>query len=210
MEFSVIWLLSIFMNNYKIPDYYADYAKKLKYRSRAAFKLLEIQQKFNIIKKYDIVADLGSAPGSWLQVIQEITNNLIVGIDIQKIIPINEVLILQSDIANIDKIFQENLEKKIKFNAVLSDMAPNTTSCTFLNHIMCIDLAYLALNFCHKYLKNNGSFVCKIFSGASENKFVQDIKTSFKRIKRFKPKASRSNSTEIYIVALEFIKGIDL
>ncbi len=198
------------MNNYKIPDYYADYAKKLKYRSRAAFKLIEIQNKFNIIKKYDIVADLGAAPGSWLQVIREITHNLIIGIDIQKIIPIDEVLILQSDIANIDKIFQENLEEKFKFNVILSDMAPNTTSCTFLNHMICIDLAYLALNFCYKYLKNNGSFVCKIFSGASENEFITNIKISFKQVKRFKPKASRSNSTEIYIVALGFIKGTDL
>lgn len=184
------------MNNYKTSDYYALCAKKLNYRSRAAFKLLEIQKKFNLIKSNDIVADLGCAPGSWLQVIRKFTNNIIIGIDIQKINPLDKILIFCSSI--------EDINLNYSFNVIVSDMAPNTTSSTSFNHLMCINLGHLALDFCKKYLNTGGDFVCKIFSGADENIFVNTVQKYFKIVKRFKPIASRANSTELYIIARGF------
>jgi len=186
-------------------DKFVKLAKVKGYRSRAAFKLLDINKKFNILKKNIKVIDLGASPGGWTQVIVEKlknTTNDIVAIDKLKMAPITNCNFILDDIKN----FLENnnsLENK-RYNLILSDMAPNASGHKFTDQVRFEEIFLLALDFCIKYLISGGNFICKIMRNSSEKDMVKRAQKYFKVVKVYKPLASRKESKEIYLIAFGF------
>jgi len=183
-------------------DHYARRAKKEKFPSRSVYKLKEMQQKYNLIKKGDKVLDLGCAPGSWLLYAASLTGNKgeVVGMDLK---PVSErvpshVRIFQSDILSMDDELFKLTGKD--FNIVLSDMAPATTGSRHVDSARSFNLCRAALSIAQETLVSGGSFVCKIFHGEDFKEFSDAVKAAFKRHKIFKPQSSRKASKEIYII----------
>lgn len=193
----------------KKKEYFYNEAKRKGYRSRSAFKLKQIQNKFKIINKSDFVLELGAAPGGWSQVIQEIIrgNGRIIGIDLLHIKPIDDIQFLQDDITKkstilkIIKIAGEN-----RFDVILSDMSPNISGNYSIDHANSIHLCEQSLKLTDKLLKINGNFLCKIFMGEEFDEFFKVFKNRFKKVKLFSPLASRKSSSEIYLIGKKFIK----
>ncbi len=182
-------------------DIYVRQSKLEGYRSRAVYKLIEINEKFKILKKGSLVVDLGAAPGSWSQYLsQRIYNGKIVSIDLKKIEKINNVIQIVGDF-NEDK-FQSQIINIFKsdIDLVLSDMAVNTTGNKNIDSIQTGELCIEAMNFSKKILKKNGIFVSKIFMGTSFNEIMIEAKSAFYDVKIFKPKSSRKDSKENFIV----------
>ena len=184
-------------------------AKKEGYRSRAAYKLKQIQNRFHVIRKGDVVIDLGAAPGGWSQVAREIIGEkgLVVGIDLQPIKPIKDAIFIVGDITKKETI--EKIKEKIgnkKVDVIISDMSPNISGNYSLDHANSIWLAENALDFAKKFLKNNGNFICKVFEGELLKEFLNKVKTSFEVVKLHSPPASRKSSSEIYVIAKIFKK----
>ena len=185
-----------------LNDIYYQEAKIKGYRSRSAFKLLQINKKFNLFFKGANVLDLGAAPGGWCQVAKELTSpkGLVFGIDKLEINKINGIDFFQGDISD------EAVKDKItdldvgKFDVVLSDMAPNTTGHNTTDHIRIINLVEIAIEIADQYLKKNGFFVCKVFQGGAQGKLLEFMKLYIKEIKYFKPDASRIESPETYLI----------
>jgi len=183
-------------------DHYARRAKKEKFPARSVYKLKEMQQKYNLIKKGDKVLDLGCAPGSWLLYAASLTGNKgeVVGMDLK---PVSEkvpfhVRIFQSDILSMDDELFKLTGKD--FNIVLSDMAPATTGSRNVDSARSFNLCRAALSIAQETLVSGGSFVCKIFHGEDFKEFSDAVKAAFKRHKIFKPQSSRKASKEIYII----------
>lgn len=195
----------------QINDPYVTLAKQKGFRSRASFKIMEIDEKFKIFKKGYKVLDLGCAPGGWSQVIlNKVGSGNILALDILPVQPINGVKILQQD------FLAEDAEKKIlkeiggeKYNVVMSDMAANTTGNKSIDHIRTSALVEEAFNFSMKVLKEGGTFIAKIFQGGTEPELFNRMKQNFKTVRHFKPNSSRKESVEMYVVALGF-RGINL
>lgn len=197
----------------QINDPFVEKAKIAGYRSRAAFKLVEIDEKFKILKKGKVVVDLGSAPGGWSQVaLEKVGENKVVAIDILDMPKIIGVNFLQLD------FLSEGAEEKIinliketttreRCDIVLSDMAANTTGDASLDHMRIITLLEDALNLSKKILNHNGCFVGKLFQGGSSEDMVKTLREYFTTVKYFKPESSRKDSSEIYLVALGFRKA---
>ena len=184
-------------------------AKKEGYRSRAAYKLKQIQNRFHVIKKGDVVIDLGAAPGGWSQVAREIIGEkgLVVGIDLQPIKPIKDAIFIVGDITKKETI--EKIKEKIgnkKVDVIISDMSPNISGNYSLDHANSIWLAENALDFAKKFLKNNGNFICKVFEGELLKEFLNKAKADFEVVKLHSPPASRKSSSEIYVIAKIFKK----
>ncbi len=187
---------------YQRKDYYYQKAKQQGYRARASFKLLQINKKYNLIKKTDAILDLGCAPGSWIQAVKKIQNNKgqIIGIDI---VPMKPILGAEFILGDITK--KGTLKKmKHKFDVVLSDMAPKTSGKIQLDVELSLKLSEMAFNVAKKYLKVKGNFLCKVFQGKGYQSFFNDIKSHFEFCKTYVPKATRKNSKEVYIVAKGF------
>mgnify|MGYP001156790855 FL=1 len=200
----------------QLNDPYVKLAKERGYRSRAAFKLLEINEKFNIFKFGDSVIDLGCAPGGWSQVAVEKTNsNLdklkekqgrVIGIDLKPILSINGAEIYIFD------FLEDNFEKEIgeilnhKVDNILSDMASNSTGHKKSDHLKIMALCESAAFFAFNYLNEGGNFVAKVLAGGAEMELQNLLKKKFKKVINFKPKSSRSDSSEKYVVALKFKK----
>jgi len=182
-------------------DIYVRQSKVEGYRSRAVYKLQEINNKFKILKNGLNVLDLGAAPGSWSQFVSRNFNNLkIVSIDLKEMEKIEKTYQIKGD-------FTDNFQqKKIlnyfnnKIDLVISDMAVNTTGNKNLDSIVTGDLSIEALNFASNTLKKNGCFVSKIFMGSSFNEIVEIAKKKFKSVNVFKPPASRKESKESFII----------
>jgi 23S rRNA (uridine2552-2'-O)-methyltransferase len=193
----------------KKKEYFYNEAKRKGYRSRSAFKLKQIQNKFKIIKKTDFVLDLGAAPGGWSQVSNEIIgkNGKIIGIDLLYIKPIDGIQFLQEDITEkstilkIIKIVGEN-----GVDVLLSDMSPNISGNYSIDHANSIHLCKQSLNLVDKILKDNGNFLCKLFMGEEFDDFIKIFKNKFKNVKLYSPPASRKSSSEIYIIGRNFLK----
>ncbi len=190
-------------------DYYYLKAKYKGYRSRASYKLLEIEQKFSIFQKNQIVLDLGAAPGGWSQVASKKVgkNGKVLAIDKAYISPFKEENI---EIINKD-IFDEELKDLIEENygeidVLLSDCSPNISGDYSRDHFTQIYLANRALDLSQSLLKSEGCFVCKLFQGKELQDFTNKVKESFEAIKLFKPKSSRKKSAEIYIIGLKLRK----
>ena len=180
-------------------------AKETGYRSRAVYKLKQINNKFNIFDEAKNVLDLGAAPGGWLQVAAEYIgeDGLIVGVDLLDIRPfeLSSIVTIVGDVT--DPLVQGEILSlfKGKADVVLSDMAPNVIGEWNLDEYLQIELARTALRLTDKLLKRDGWFVVKIFQGSEHLKFIEEVKAMFSYVKNFKPKASRKGSAERYIVA---------
>ena len=185
-------------------DIFIKLAKAKGYRSRAAYKLLEINKKFKIIKRNSKVIDLGASPGGWTQVILELQNNKneIVAIDKKPMDPIVNCKFIYNDISNFLKT-NKNLPRNY-FDVVLSDMAANSSGHRFTDQANSEKIYYLAQEFALKYLALKGNFVCKFFRNSIEKNIVQEVKKNFNIVKIYKPIASRKDSKEIYLIAIGF------
>jgi 23S rRNA (uridine2552-2'-O)-methyltransferase len=188
-------------------DQFVQKAQKLGLRSRAAFKLEEINQQDKLIKPGMTVVDLGSAPGSWSQFSVGLTGDkgTVIACDILPMDPINGVSFLQGDFreeavlnALLSRINGKNVD------VVLSDMAPNMSGNDTTDQARSVYLVELALDMCHKVLKQNGSFVVKVFQGDGFEQFLKDVRAAFTTVKIRKPDSSRARSRETYIVATGF------
>jgi 23S rRNA (uridine2552-2'-O)-methyltransferase len=183
-------------------DEFVQKAAKEGYRGRAAYKLLEVIQKDNIIKPNDIVLDLGAAPGAWCQVAKKYTKNQIIASDILAIEPIENVEFLQGDFT-LDETYNTLLTMidSQKINVVLSDMAPNMSGNLSVDIPKSMYLCELALDMATKVLVHNGVFFIKVFQGAGFEDFLASCRGYFKNVSIKKPKASRPRSKEVYILA---------
>lgn len=188
-------------------DYYYYKAKEDGYRSRASYKLKQIQEREHIIKKKDNIVDIGAAPGGWLQVSRELSSGKILGVDIQYIQPLKNVFTIKGDIRNKNTI--EIILKTCDFNVdvVLCDIAPNLTGNWILDHNKGIELNEKALYCTKKILKKGGVFVIKVFQGEYFLDFFKKLKTIFKYVRSYSPLASRSTSSEMYIICKKYLKN---
>ncbi|MFY9590130.1 RlmE family RNA methyltransferase [Rickettsia endosymbiont of Halotydeus destructor] len=193
----------------QLNDPYVAKARLDGYRSRAAYKLLEIHEKFKLFKPGMKIVDLGAAPGGWSQIVATLTkstdnksNSKIVSVDLLEIEPIAGVDFFQKD------FFDEEAEGMItealsgKADIVMSDMASNTTGHRATDHTRTMFLCEQAFDFAVKILKPQGHFIAKIFRGGTETELLNKVKLHFSLVKHFKPSSSRAESTEIYLVAL--------
>ena len=182
-------------------DIYVRKSKLEGYRSRAIYKLKEIDDKFKIIRNGIKVVDLGSAPGSWSQYLSEKSkNSKILSIDLKDIEKINNVTHLVGDF--LDEKNQEIISNffEDKLDLIVSDMAVNTTGNKNLDAISTGELSINAMEFSVRNLKKDGSFVSKIFMGSTFNEIVENCKKNFKEVKVYKPPSSRKDSKESFII----------
>jgi len=195
----------------QLNDPYTQEAQKLGYRSRAAFKLKQIHEKYNILKPNMRVVDLGAAPGGWCQVLIEHIDtskpgNEIVAIDILEMEPMAGVTTLQLDFEDHDA--PEILKSKMSGSAdlVLSDMAPPTTGHKNTDHLRIMSLVEMAYDFAEQILAPGGVFAAKVFQGGTEQEILKKLKKDFEKVHHFKPGSSRKDSSEMFVVALGFKK----
>ncbi|WP_027357719.1 RlmE family RNA methyltransferase [Desulforegula conservatrix] len=182
-------------------DHYTLLARKENYPARSVYKLKEIQQKVNLIKKGHKVLDLGCAPGSWLMYAAEQVGNAgrVAGIDLKPV----EIPLPSNATALVGDVFEFDFGPfNPPFDLVTSDMAPATTGRKDVDAARSYDLSLAALDVALKLLKPGGSFVCKIFQGSGFDSFVATVKTKFKTQKIFKPQSCRKESKEIYIIGI--------
>ena len=194
-KFSKNWIIK------QKRDIYIKQSKLEGYRSRAVYKLQEINEKFKILKNGISIVDLGAAPGSWSQFVsRNFKNSKIVSIDIKEIEKIEKIYQIKGDFTD------KQQQKKIidyfgsKIDTVISDMAVNTTGNKNLDAIVTGELSIEAINFSTNTLKKQGNFVSKIFMGSSFNEIVEMAKKNFKEVYVFKPPASRKDSKESFII----------
>lgn len=185
-------------------DNYYYNAKKDGYRSRASYKLKQINTKFEIISKGHTVVDLGAAPGGWLQVAKELSGGIVVGVDLQRIAPIDGVQTIRGDITK-DETVEKIREIVKEADVVLCDAAPNLTGNWNVDHGRSIELCGMALDCACKILKPSGRFVVKVFEGDMFKKYFDTVKRHFSFVKAYSPHASRDASAEIYIIATKFL-----
>ena len=187
-----------------VNDEYVQRSKRDGYRSRAAYKLLELQEKDRFIKRGQVIVDLGAAPGGWSQVAADMVGpkGEVVGFDILPIDPLPGVTLLQGDFREDNALRQlTDVLGKRQVDLVLSDMAPNISGVAAVDQPRAMLLCELALDFCTQYLRPGGGFVCKVFHGEGFDVWMRDVKSRFGRAVTRKPKASRPNSREVYLVA---------
>jgi 23S rRNA (uridine2552-2'-O)-methyltransferase len=188
----------------QLNDPYVAAAKQQGWRSRAAFKLIELDDRFHLIRRQGRVIDLGAAPGGWTQVALRRGAGQVVGIDLLQMDPIPGATLLQGDFTDPD--MPEKLAALLGGPAdlVLSDMAPNTTGHSATDHLRIMALAEQALDFALHSLAEGGNFVAKVFQGGSERQMLEAMKRRFARVTHAKPPASRKESSELYVVATGF------
>ena len=192
----------------QLNDPYVSAAKEMGYRSRAAFKILQLDEQFHFLKGGAKVIDLGAAPGGWSQVVAKKigAKGKLVALDIQAMDPIEGVDILHMDFMADDA--PDRLKEALGGPAtiVLSDMAPSTTGHTATDHIRILGLAENAAHFAVEVLAPGGTFVCKLFQGGAEKTLLDMLKKHFTKVRHAKPPSSRSDSAELFIVATGFRK----
>jgi 23S rRNA (uridine2552-2'-O)-methyltransferase len=182
-------------------DIYVRKSKVDGYRARSAYKLIEINEKFNIFKNGISVIDLGAAPGSWSQyTVKAVKSGRLVSIDLKEIEKIENSIHIKGDFTQ--KEHQDKIKGlfRSKVDVILSDMAVNTTGIKDIDAIYTGELCKEAMLFSKKVLVKEGRFVAKIFLGTSFNEIVASAKTIFKEVKIFKPKSSRKESKESFII----------
>ena len=187
----------------QLNDPYVAAAKSKGYRSRAAFKLVELNEKFRFLKKGARVLDLGAAPGGWSQVAAN-AGAVVVAADVLDMEPITGVTFFKADLtdAHVPQMLKEALNGPA--DVVLTDMAAPTTGHRATDHIRTIALVEIALEVALDTLKPGGTFVGKVFQGGSSNELLARLKKAFREVKHVKPPASRSESVELYVVASGF------
>ena len=187
-------------------DQYRRLAKDQGYRARSAYKLLQMNRSHNIIKKGDKVVDLGCAPGGWLQVaIKEVTpSGKVIGIDLKPVTPVADAIILQGSIEDPNMLSKIDEILGSKADVVLSDLAPNVSGVWDIDHARQISLSTIALRFTQHVLRIGGSGVFKVFEGDMLKEFRSELHKSFGKVLLSKPSASRQESSELYIICLNF------
>ena len=195
---STLWL------DRQLNDPYVARAKAEGYRSRAAFKLKELNEKFNLIRDGSRVVDLGCAPGGWLQAAVEAGASHVVGIDYLPMPHVSGAQHLELDF--LDATAPDKLKELLggEADVVLSDMAAPTTGHRNTDHLRIVALAEAALDFATDVLAPGGAFVCKVFQGGAEGEIFSRLKENFAVVKHAKPKSSRADSAEMYVVATGF------
>lgn len=192
----------------QLNDPYVAESKRLGYRSRAAFKLIQLDEKFHFLGKGKTIVDLGCAPGGWTQVAVERNKGTgkVVGIDILEAEPINGATLICQDFTEPEAA--DKLKELLNGEAdiVMSDMAANTTGHQQTDHLRTIALVEIAYEFAKEVLAENGIFIAKVFKGGAEAGLLSDIKKRFKKVSHAKPDASRQGSPEEYLVAIGFKK----
>ncbi|MCK4614202.1 MAG: RlmE family RNA methyltransferase, partial [Thermoplasmata archaeon] len=185
-------------------DAYHRKAQREGYRARSAYKLLEINRRYRIIRQHDRVVDLGCAPGGWLQVIRQLTDGNVFGIDLKRIEPLEGVTFIRGDMTS-DEV-QEKFIKTVggRINTVVSDMSPNISGHYSMDHANSIYLAEMALKTADSLLAKGGNFVVKVFEGDLFSSYLDQVKARFSMVKVHNPKASRKSSSEVYVIAKNY------
>lgn len=184
-------------------------AMKAGYRARAAYKLLELQQRNRIIRATDDVVDLGAAPGSWLQVIRDLTDGKVVGVDLNPIVPMEGVTTIVGDFT--DPLVQERIREEVggTANVVVSDAAPKLSGQKSYDQARVVGLGEDVLAFACTILKPGGNLVIKSFQGELFEELLAKVKRCFYSVRAYHTKASRRGSAEVYIVAKKFKGACD-
>lgn len=187
-------------------DQYRRLAKDQGYRARSAYKLLQMNRSYNILKKGDKVVDLGCAPGGWLQVaVKEVrSSGKVIGIDLKPVTPVAGAIILRGSIEDPNMLNKIAEILDCKADVVLSDLAPNVSGVWDIDHARQISLSTIALRFAQHVLRIGGSSVFKVFEGDMLEEFRSELRKSFGKVLLNKPSASRQESSELYIVCLNF------
>ena len=189
-----------------ISDPFVKQAQKDGYRSRAAYKLIEINEKYNLIRKNAIVVDLGSSPGSWSQIaVKKIgINGKVIALDLLEMQPIKRVEFIQGDFRDNEVLSEvESKLNNLEVDLVISDMAPNITGIKVVDQSAAIHLNELALDFSCNWLKPSGHLLVKSFIGSDFDSFFDSVKPFFKKVIRIKPNSSRDRSSEIFVLGYE-------
>ena len=197
---STVWL------SRQLNDPYVAEAQRLGYRSRAAFKLIELDDRFRLLLPGRVVVDLGCAPGGWTQVAAERVGarGIVVGVDLGETAPIAGAKILRADVHDPATVTAIRAELGGLADVVLSDMAPATTGHAATDHLRIVALAEAAFAVASEILRSGGIFVAKVFQGGAEGPLLAQLKKAFSELRHAKPRASRAQSAETYVVGKGF------
>jgi 23S rRNA (uridine2552-2'-O)-methyltransferase len=186
-------------------DHYYKQAKKERYRSRAAYKLIQINEELSVIGEGDKVVDLGCAPGGWSQVALGLVGDSgkVVGVDLKNIAPIDGLVFVRGDVTRpevVDMIKNEIVQA----DTIISDMSPRLSGNRSYDQARFLELCDISLNLANSLLRNKGNLVAKIFQGHLSDEFVERVKGRFSFVRIFRPKASSTKSAEVYVVGKDF------
>ena len=194
-----------------VNDFYVKQAKKEGYRSRAAYKLIEISERENLLKLGMTVIDLGATPGGWSQVAANKVglSGRVFSLDVLEMKPLPSVTFIRGDFEEESTLteLRKNLGER-PVDLVISDMSPNITGIAISDQARCMYLAELALEFSMAQLNSDGNFLVKVFQGCGFEQFMKAMRMSFKKVVTRKPKASRGRSNEIYLLGLKKHGGV--
>lgn len=191
---------------YKTNDHFAKKAKKENYVARSVYKLMEIDQKYRVLRSGDQVLDLGASPGSWSQYASEVIGDKgkLLGVDLKKVfLSLPNAVFLKGDILNLEfgpLLEQHGFTKP--FDVIISDMAPDTTSSRFTDQMRSLELCEMALATAQKLLRPGGNFVCKIFDSGEAMGFRDELKKNFKTVQLYRPKSVQQSSKEFFMIGL--------
>jgi len=189
-------------------DYYYRKAKKEDLRSRASFKLAETVRKYRFMKLGDVVVDLGAAPGGWLQISRRIVgeSGFVLGVDLEEIEPLgfSNVVTIVGDIRDPEIIRRIKALLPRPADVVLSDVSPNVSGIWEVDHARQIELAERSLDIAVSVLRADGNFFVKVFQGDLQDKFLNLVRERFYNVRVLKPKASRKESAEVYVLAMGY------
>ncbi|KAF1079023.1 RlmE family RNA methyltransferase [Methanogenium sp. MK-MG] len=184
-------------------DGYYRKARTEGYRSRAAYKLLDIQKRFQVIRRDDVVIDLGCAPGSWLQVLRGLTDEQVIGIDLNPVPPVEGAVILTGDFTT--EYIREKVGAMItEVNVIVCDAAPNFSGNKSFDQARSVGLSEEACDFAVDFLKPGGNFVVKTFHGDMFHLILDKMRRNFYGVKVYRSEAARKGSTEVYIIGKKF------
>ena len=193
---------------FKVKDHYFNKAKKENYLARSIYKLEEIDKKYKVLKKGDIVLDLGYHPGSWIQYTSQKVgdNGQVVGIDIKevntKLTGISNVRVYKKDVNDVKDLSELGVEDK--FDAIVSDMAPNTTGIKSVDQARSLQLVEMVFYHLPNFLHKGGNFVIKVFDSHEAQQYLREQKSLFENYHYLKPKSTRSVSKEFFVIGTGF------
>ncbi len=190
----------------QLNDPYVEAAKRMGFRSRAAFKLIELDEKYSFLGRGKSIVDLGAAPGGWTQLAVQRNKGQgqVIGLDILEMDDIEGATIIQKDFTEDDAPDMLKDILRGKADIVMSDMAANTVGHQQTDHLRIMALVEMAYEFAKEVLEVNGVFIAKVFQGGAQKELLDDMKANFAKVGHFKPKSSRKGSPETYVVATGF------
>ncbi|MBR2136419.1 MAG: RlmE family RNA methyltransferase [Alphaproteobacteria bacterium] len=190
----------------QLNDPYVAEAKRMGYRSRAAYKLIQLDEKFHFLGKGKTIVDLGCAPGGWTQIaaLRNKGSGQIIGMDLLPTQAIDGAVLLQQDFTEVGAAERIKSMLHGAADVVMSDMAANTTGVQNVDHLRTLALVEAAYAFAKEVLASGGIFIAKVFQGGTEGNLLADMKKHFAKVTHFKPDASRQDSVEMYVVAVGF------